>query len=207
MTPPPLSPPSPLPGLFEVVVGGRVSDVLGLADVVFPSMLAGWSLRYDIAKRNAFEFEKENSKKIIETSLIQNFVENENENEVENIVKLCIFDRVRNIFRTDKIVPRQINREISKEKQRDRNIRIIREEEKIENLDRKLELDLRTSVFTSSLIGYGLGCFLCELFQTGEGQPALLFIVPSMLITVFITGIIRGEVAEMWSYTPKIEDN
>ena len=196
-----------IPGLFEVVVGGRVSDVLGLADVVFPSMLAGWSLRYDIAKRNAFTFEKENSKKIIETSLIQNFVDNENENEVENIVKLGIFDRVRNIFRTEKIVPRQINREISKEKQRDRNIRIILEEEKIENLDHKLELDLRTSVFTSSLIGYGLGCFLCELFQTGEGQPALLFIVPSMLITVFITGIIRGEVAEMWSYTPKIEDN
>ena len=194
-------------GLFEVVVGGRVSDVLGLADVVFPSMLAGWSLRYDIAKRKAFEFEKENSKKIIETSLIQNFVESENESDTENVVKLGLFDRVRNIFREEKIVPRQINREISKEKQRDRNIRIILEEEKIENLDRKLELDLRTSVFSSSLIGYGLGCFLCELFQTGEGQPALLFIVPSMLITVFITAIIRGEVAEMWSYIPKVEDN
>jgi Signal peptide peptidase len=196
-------------GLFEVVVGGRVSDVLGLADVVFPSMLAGWSLRYDIAKRKSFETEKENSKKIIETSLIQNFVE---ENEYENdsdieIVKLSLFDRVRNIFRVEKIVPRQITREVSKEKQRDRNIRIIIEEEKIENLDRKLELDLRSSVFSSSLIGYGLGCFLCELFQTGEGQPALLFIVPSMLITVFITGLIRGEITEMWSYSPKIEEN
>ena len=190
-----------------MVVGGRVSDVLGLADVVFPSMLAGWSLRYDIAKRNAFVFEKENSKKIIETSLIQNFVENENENDSENIVKLSYFERARNLFRVEKIVPRQINRDVSREKQRDRNIRIILEEEKIENLDRKLELDIRTSVFSSSLIGYGLGCFLCEVFQTGEGQPALLFIVPSMLITVFITGIIRGEIAEMWSYTPKIDDN
>jgi Signal peptide peptidase len=197
-------------GLFEVVVGGRVSDVLGLADVVFPSMLAGWSLRYDIAKRKSFETEKENSKKIIETSLIQNFVEEneyENDGEIENVVKLSLFDRVRNIFRVDKIVPRQITREVSKEKQRDRNIRIIIEEEKIENLDRKLELDLRSSVFSSSLIGYGLGCFLCELFQTGEGQPALLFIVPSMLITVFITGLIRGEITEMWSYSPKIEEN
>ena len=37
------------PGLFEVVVGGRVSDALGLADVVFPALLAGWALRFDAA--------------------------------------------------------------------------------------------------------------------------------------------------------------
>jgi len=40
-------PPSWRPGLFEAVVGGRVSDVLGLADVVFPSMLSGWAARFD----------------------------------------------------------------------------------------------------------------------------------------------------------------
>eukprot|EP00596_Hydrurales_sp_CCMP1899_P001733 CAMPEP_0119054392 /NCGR_PEP_ID=MMETSP1177-20130426/75032_1 /TAXON_ID=2985 /ORGANISM="Ochromonas sp, Strain CCMP1899" /LENGTH=97 /DNA_ID=CAMNT_0007034605 /DNA_START=1250 /DNA_END=1540 /DNA_ORIENTATION=- len=38
----PRTPPSWRPGLFQVVVGGKVSDVLGLADVVFPAMLAGW---------------------------------------------------------------------------------------------------------------------------------------------------------------------
>ena len=35
------------PGLFQVVVGGRVSDALGLADVIFPALLAGWALRFD----------------------------------------------------------------------------------------------------------------------------------------------------------------
>ena len=41
------------PGLFEVVVGGRVSDALGLADVVFPALLAGWALRFDAAQAQA----------------------------------------------------------------------------------------------------------------------------------------------------------
>ncbi|CAE7506162.1 EMB2654 [Symbiodinium sp. CCMP2456] len=36
------------PGLLEVVLGSRPSDVLGLGDVVFPAVLAGWALRRDL---------------------------------------------------------------------------------------------------------------------------------------------------------------
>ena len=36
------------PGLFSVVLNGRVSDALGLGDVVFPAILGGWSLREDL---------------------------------------------------------------------------------------------------------------------------------------------------------------
>ena len=53
-------------GLFQVVVGGKVSDVLGMADVVFPAMLAGWSVRYDIDKQNLYERAREDSLRIIE---------------------------------------------------------------------------------------------------------------------------------------------
>ena len=35
------------PGLLEVVLNGRVTDGLGLGDVIFPSMLSGWALRFD----------------------------------------------------------------------------------------------------------------------------------------------------------------
>ena len=35
------------PGLFEVLIRGRVSDLLGLGDAVFPSLLSTFALRYD----------------------------------------------------------------------------------------------------------------------------------------------------------------
>ena len=37
------------PGLLVVLVRGRVTDGLGLGDVVFPAMLLGWARRYDLA--------------------------------------------------------------------------------------------------------------------------------------------------------------
>lgn len=36
------------PGLLVIALHGRVSDGLGLGDVVFPSMLAGWAHRFDV---------------------------------------------------------------------------------------------------------------------------------------------------------------
>jgi cation transporter-like permease len=58
------------------------------------------------------------------------------------------------------------------------------------------------SIFSSSVVGYGIGCFLCELFQTGQGQPALLFIVPAMLASVGAVGSVSGQLSDMWSYDP-----
>ena len=77
------------PGLLEVVVGGRVTDVLGLADMIFPAMLSAYCLR-------------EGSERL----------------------------------------------------------------------------------YASSITGLAAGCLACELLQTGAGQPALLYIVPSMLLAV-----------------------
>eukprot|EP00976_Prorocentrum_cordatum_P092869 1189134-Prorocentrum_minimum.AAC.2 len=39
------------PGILAVVLQGRTSDALGLADFLFPSILAGFCLRYDSAIR------------------------------------------------------------------------------------------------------------------------------------------------------------
>ena len=91
-----------LPGLLEVVVKGRVTDGLGLGDVVFPSMLTGWALRYD---RNS----------------------------------------------TDD-----------------------------------------SAMYASVVGGYVAGCLLCEVFQTGEGLPALIYLTPSMLV-----GLGLGKAKEM----------
>jgi hypothetical protein len=35
------------PGLIQIRVGGRLTDGLGLGDLVFPSLLAGWAARFD----------------------------------------------------------------------------------------------------------------------------------------------------------------
>lgn len=88
-----------LPGLLEVVAKGRVTDGLGVGDVVFPSMLSGWALRYD---RNS-------------TSVNNSHVNG-------------------------------------------------------------------SSMYASVFGGYVLGSLLCEVFQTGGGLPALLFLSPSMLV-------------------------
>ena len=180
-------------------MGGKVSDVLGLADVVFPSMLTGWALRYDIAKKTSYANEINDSRLLITND------KNVPEIEGREVIKKPFFERIRSIFKSDKIEVDNEVLERDKEMERERNIRAILMEEKIETLNKKIENNFKNSVFSSSLLGYGFGCFFCELFQTGEGQPALLYIVPSMLVTVLITGLIRGEVMEFWNYDPSPE--
>lgn len=94
------------PGLFEVAIDGRISDALGLGDVVFPAILGGWSYRFDKAQST-------------DVSISNNTY----------------------------------------------------------------------PLYSSCIGGYIIGCIACELFQTGSGQPALLFLVPSMLISLSIATI------------------
>ena len=83
------------PGLLQIAIDGKPSDLFGLGDMVFPSLLAGWSLRKD----------------------------------------------------------------------------------------RKIETDGKGDIyFRSSMVSYAIGCLALELLQTGSGQPALVYLVPSMLI-------------------------
>ncbi len=82
------------PGLLQVNVNNKVTDVLGLGDIIFPSMLAGYTYRNNGG-----------------------------------------------------------------------------------------------TMYSATITGYFIGCFMCEVFQTGQGQPALLYIVPSMLIALGIASI------------------
>ena len=89
------------PGLLQIAINGKPSDLLGLGDIIFPSLLASWSLRKD----------KESS------------------------------DKLGNIF------------------------------------------------FRSSMFSYAIGCLALEVFQTGSGQPALLYLVPSMLSGLIVAQV------------------
>ena len=92
------------PGLLQVRLGGRVSDVLGLGDAVFPALVAGFAKRYDIAKEES-------------------------------------------------------------------------------------------RLFPAALAGFGVGCLLCELSPgiDGRGLPALLYILPVMLLAVLATATVNGD--------------
>ena len=95
------------PGLFDIVIGGRVSDVIGIADVLFPAILAGWGYRFSRSSG-------------------------------------------------------------------------------------------RKEVFSSITFGFLIGCVLLEVFQTGSGQPALLYLVPSMIISLLIVGLFKNCLKDMW---------
>nr|XP_036578834.1 signal peptide peptidase [Colletotrichum truncatum]KAF6786217.1 signal peptide peptidase [Colletotrichum truncatum] len=57
--------------------------------------------------------------------------------------------------------------------------------------------------FNASLVGYTLGMLvtLAMLMIFNHGQPALLYLVPGVLGSLWLTGLVRGELKEMWTYT------
>lgn len=56
--------------------------------------------------------------------------------------------------------------------------------------------------FYASISGYGFGllCTMTMLIVFKHGQPALLYLVPSLIGTLLITGLVRGEIREMMLY-------
>lgn len=61
----------------------------------------------------------------------------------------------------------------------------------------------RKVYFTSSVVGYIIGmlCTLVVLNVYNHAQPALLYLVPGVLISVWGTAAVRGEWSLMWNYT------
>ena len=57
--------------------------------------------------------------------------------------------------------------------------------------------------FYCSMIGYAVGMLLtlAMLLVFKHGQPALLYLVPCVTGAVWLTGAIRGELHDLWTYT------
>lgn len=62
--------------------------------------------------------------------------------------------------------------------------------------------------FKASLVGYVLGLLttLGVMMIWNHAQPALLYLVPGVLGSLWLTALVRGEVSLMWTYTEEIED-
>ena len=132
------------PGLFEVAVNGRVSDALGLGDIVFPAILTGWLYR--------FESDQAPSNAITDTLIVGTASVQDVSTDVESVPT--------NTADRQSIYP----------------------------------------LYNSALLGYIIGCVLNEIFMGSAGTPALLYLVPSMLIAVGIEAVRRGKVSDMLAY-------
>ena len=62
--------------------------------------------------------------------------------------------------------------------------------------------------FHASLVGYVLG-MLCTLFAMhlfGHAQPALLYLVPGVLCSLWATALAKGDLKPMWEFTEAEEE-
>ncbi|KAI1392032.1 signal peptide peptidase-domain-containing protein [Hypoxylon trugodes] len=57
--------------------------------------------------------------------------------------------------------------------------------------------------FYAAMVGYFFAMIatLAMLFVFRHAQPALLYLVPGVVCAVWFTGLVRGELREMWTYT------
>ena len=64
-------------------------------------------------------------------------------------------------------------------------------------------LVFRKTYFHASLAGYSLGMIATYtvLIVFKRGQPALMYLVPAVLFSVWMTAVIYGDLVEMWRYT------
>ena len=60
--------------------------------------------------------------------------------------------------------------------------------------------------FIVSIVGYVIGMIATLLVMSiwQHAQPALLYLVPGVLLSIWSTALVRGEVKEMWNYTEEV---
>ena len=65
------------------------------------------------------------------------------------------------------------------------------------------DVSFRKPYFWAAMTGYALGMVVTFLVLnlSQHGQPALLYLVPSTVGAVWLTGLVRGEVRELWEYS------
>ncbi|TYJ42788.1 hypothetical protein E1A91_A03G110900v1 [Gossypium mustelinum] len=72
--------------------------------------------------------------------------------------------------------------------------------------DKACKKHLANGYFLWLIIGYGFGLLFTYLglyLMNGQGQPALLYLVPCTLGVTVILGLVRGELKELWNYSPE----
>ncbi|KAL1311297.1 hypothetical protein AAFC00_001480 [Neodothiora populina] len=63
--------------------------------------------------------------------------------------------------------------------------------------------------FYASIVGYVIGmCTTLGIMQAyHHAQPALLYLVPGVLISIWLTAVARGELKEIWAFSEAVEES
>ncbi|KXS94957.1 hypothetical protein AC579_7017 [Pseudocercospora musae] len=74
------------------------------------------------------------------------------------------------------------------------------------SLPAQLSASFPKPYFTASVIGYIIGMLATLIFMSvfQHAQPALLYLVPAVLTSVWGTALVRGEVKHVWDYSEAI---
>ena len=159
------------PGLFTVVLNGKVTDALGLADVVFPAILAGWAHRRD---------------RISATAAGSDATASAGPPTWPVEATRPVADPDHALSTVDKAATAGVGGQAADG-----------DGGSLVGGGRRAHED-DSAYLSAAMGGYAVGCFACEVFNSGAGQPALLFLVPPMFSAVLLAAGLRGELSRVW---------
>src|SRR5690242_249272 len=166
----------PRPGDPQDPTSAPSHAMLGLGDVVLPGIVIGLALRFDL-----YLFYLRRQKRVAATS----------EGRVETVVKAEYFPlagRWGDHFWTHSFLGRPL---------------WAKDENKPE-----APFTFPKTYFRASLVGYVLGLLvtLGVMMIWNHAQPALLYLVPGVLGSIWLTAVFRGELSLIWNYTEAVEE-
>ena len=166
-------------------------SLLGLGDMALPGFLIAWAKQQDKKKMRG-EISNINSEKRTKGNISMGKQANDNEEgQREQIDRARTDEQVHNYEGID-VQNKSVARDIANNSQ-DQILRSGANQT-------QSQLSHKTGYFATSMICYGIALLLClcalMIFKTG--QPALLYISPSLIIGIMWRACTRGEMREIW---------
>ncbi|KAF1829468.1 intramembrane protease 2 [Decorospora gaudefroyi] len=169
----------PRPGPVDDPTAAPSHAMLGLGDVVLPGIMIGLALRFDL-----YLFYLRRQKRIPATLSGE-------EDSVEKPKYYSLAGRWSDHFWTHSLTGRP-----------------LWVAAKAQDGEPEPPFTFPKTYFKAGLVGYILGLMatLGIMMVWNHAQPALLYLVPGVLGSLWLTALARGEINLMWSYTEEIED-
>ncbi|THY59502.1 peptidase A22B, signal peptide peptidase [Aureobasidium pullulans] len=172
------------------VAADRKLAMLGLGDIVIPGMMIGLALRFDL-HMYYLKRQTKRSKPTPSGPIHNNEEQKASNKEVEEDVNKEPYRSVTghwgNKFWTTSWIGRSL----------------LPEYEPSKKLSRNPIPTFSKPYFYASIVGYILGmCVTLGIMQVFKhAQPALLYLVPGVLGSLWLTALVRGEIKQMWAFS------
>lgn len=179
----------------------RALAMLGLGDLVIPGMMIGLALRFDLY----LFYKRKQTHRLEPASGSEGSGTDSEGSEVETQEGTLLHSK--NHARSDLIqVPYKIATGGWGERFWTRSLLKQKDGLSTNIIDGR---NFPKTYFCASLIGYVVGMVVTLLVMqvAGHAQPALLYLVPGVLIPIFGTALVRGELREVWEYSEASDDD